>query len=50
METHYDAETLMRILTTRILDVVGYDYDKIQIRLRQNKTEKHILYDIPSER
>lgn len=34
VETHYDAETLLRILTTRILDVVGYDYSKIQIAVR----------------
>lgn len=33
IETHYDAETLMRILTTRILDMVGYDYSKIRIGL-----------------
>lgn len=34
METHYDAETLLRILTTRILDEVGYDYSKIQIAVK----------------
>ncbi len=34
VETHYDAETLLRILTTRILDVVGYDYSKIQVAVR----------------
>lgn len=34
VETHYDAETLMRILTTRILDMVGYDYSKIRIAVK----------------
>lgn len=34
VETHYDTETLLRILTTRILDEVGYDYGKIQIAVR----------------
>lgn len=34
VETHYDAETLLRILTTRILDEVGYDYSKIKIAVR----------------
>ena len=34
LETHYDAETLLRILTTRILDEVGYDYSKIQIAVK----------------
>ncbi len=31
VETHYDAETLLRILTTRILDAAGYDYTNIRI-------------------
>lgn len=34
VETHYDAETLLKILTTRILDEVGYDYSKIKIAVR----------------
>lgn len=34
VETHYDAETLLRILTTRILDEIGYDYSKIQIAVK----------------
>ena len=34
VETHYDAETLLRILTTRILDEVGYDYSKIRIAVK----------------
>lgn len=34
VETHYDTETLLRILTTRILDEVGYDYSRIQIAVR----------------
>lgn len=34
VETHYDAETLLRVLTTRILDEVGYDYSKIRIAVR----------------
>lgn len=34
VETHYDAETLMRIMTTRILDVVGYNYSSIRIAVK----------------
>ena len=34
VETHYDTETLLRILTTRILDEVGYDYSKIRIAVK----------------
>ena len=34
VETHYDAETLMRILTTRILDAVDYDYSGVQIAVQ----------------
>lgn len=34
METHYDTETLLRILTTRILDPVEYDYSRISIAVR----------------
>lgn len=36
METHYDTETLIRILTTRILDPIQYDYSKITIAIRNN--------------
>lgn len=34
MESHYDTETLIRILTTRILEPVGYDYSQINIAIR----------------
>lgn len=34
VETHYDTETLLRILTTRILNEVGYDYSGIQIAIK----------------
>lgn len=34
VETHYDAETLLRILTTRILDAVGYDHSGIRIAVQ----------------
>lgn len=37
METHYDTETLLRILMTRILDVVGYDYSGISIVVRNDR-------------
>lgn len=36
MESHYDTETLIRILTTRILDPVGYDYSEIYIAIRND--------------
>jgi hypothetical protein len=36
VETHYDAETLLRILTTRIMDVVHYDYSSIYVSIRNN--------------
>lgn len=34
VETHYDAETLLRILTTRILDAIDYDYSAIRISVQ----------------
>lgn len=36
METHYDTETLLRILMTRILDAVGYDYSGISVSIRND--------------
>lgn len=35
-ETHYDTETLLRIMTTRILDAVGYDYSGISVAIRNS--------------
>lgn len=34
IETHYDTETLLRILLTRVLDEVGYDYGNITVAVR----------------
>ncbi|MBQ9990465.1 MAG: hypothetical protein IJP31_05930 [Lachnospiraceae bacterium] len=34
METHYDTETLLRILTTHILRPINYDYSRIKIVVR----------------
>ena len=34
VETHYDAETLLRIITTRILDEVKYNYSDIKIAVK----------------
>ena len=34
IETHYDTETLLRTLMTRILDAVGYDYSNILVATR----------------
>ena len=34
METHYDTETLLNILTTRILSPIGYDYSAISVTVR----------------
>ena len=36
IETHYDTETLLRILTTRILDPIDYDYRGITITISGN--------------
>lgn len=36
METHYDTESLLRIMKTRILDAVGYDYRNIQVAIRNS--------------
>lgn len=36
VETHYDTETLLKILTTRILSAVGYDYSEICIAIQNN--------------
>ncbi len=34
METHYDTETLLNILITRILIPIGYDYSCISVTVR----------------
>ena len=34
METHYDTETLLNVLTIRILGAVQYDYSAIQVAIR----------------
>ena len=34
METHYDTETLLNVLTLRILGAIQYDYRGIQITIR----------------
>ena len=36
VETHYDTETLLRILMVRILDAVGYNYRHISVAIRNN--------------
>ena len=36
MEAHYDTESLLRIMKTRILDAVGYDYRNIQVAIRND--------------
>jgi hypothetical protein len=36
-ETHYDTETLLRILLHRILDVVKYEYGNIYVAVRNDK-------------
>lgn len=36
METHYDTESLLRIMKIRILDAVGYDYQNIQVAIRND--------------
>ena len=36
-ETKYDTETLLNVLMTRVLDVVGYDYSSIKIRTSVTK-------------
>lgn len=33
MESHYDTETLLNVLTNRILDAIQYDYSSIQISI-----------------
>lgn len=37
VETHYDTESLLRILTTRILEAIGYDYSEISIAVRRGE-------------
>ena len=36
-ETHYDTESLMRVLLHRILDEVGFDYSKISVAVRNER-------------
>lgn len=35
LETKYDTETLINVMKKRVLDVVGYDYGRIRIRLKK---------------
>ncbi len=37
VETHYDTESLLRILITRILDAIHYDYNGITIAVRNDR-------------
>ncbi len=34
METHYDTETLLNILVSRILSPIGYNYAEIEVTIR----------------
>ena len=34
METHYDTESLLNVLTSRILGAIQYDYSHIQVAIR----------------
>jgi len=34
IETHYDTETLLRTLMTRVLDAVDYDYSRVKAAVR----------------
>jgi hypothetical protein len=36
-ETHYDTESLMRVLLHRILDEVGFDYSDISVAVRNKR-------------
>ena len=36
METHYDTETLLRILMQRVLDPINYDYSQISVVIRND--------------
>jgi hypothetical protein len=40
IETNYDTETLLRILMTRILDVVNYDYSGISVSIRNTNQQR----------
>ena len=37
VETHYDTESLMRVLLHRILDEVGFDYSEISVAVRNER-------------
>jgi len=34
IETHYDTETLLRVLLNRVLDEIGFDYSNITVAVR----------------
>jgi hypothetical protein len=40
IETNYDAETLLRVLLTRILDAVDYDYSSISVAVRSVRSQR----------
>jgi hypothetical protein len=52
-ETHYGSETLMHILTIRVLKPLGYDYSKIKIVIKSevlSMTRKEIWAAINSDK
>ncbi len=36
LETHYDTETLIKILTNKLLNPIGYDYEAIKIAVKSD--------------
>lgn len=48
VETYYDTQEMLTVLKNRILDVIGYDYGDISIKLRdsfQKMTRKELDLD-----
>lgn len=39
MESKFDSETLLNVLTKRVLDAVGYDYRGILLKYRESRQE-----------
>lgn len=49
MEGKFDTESLIRVMTRRILDEVGYDYSQIWVKCRESKFDEMHLSPLPED-
>lgn len=49
MEGKFDTESLIRVMTQRILDEVGYDYSQIRVKCRKSKFDEMHFAPLPRD-